>query len=174
MAPIAFYDSNPGPFDTVAGTYPAAAEYAVLYADTSLEPGYRPQPNPRIPHVRFNTRRGGADAAKYAGACDYEPGNVAFVGDNLAAWATGRNGLELRARVYASRANVPAALAQVALLPNVWWWIPTLDNNPHWTPALIVESIKAMTGAVILADRIWGIQWGTNQSYDTSYLFAEW
>lgn len=176
MAPVEFYDSNPGPFDTNPGHYPPGAQYAMLYADTSLEPGYRPQPERGVPHVRYITRRGGADAARYAGAADYEPGNVVFEGDNLGAWAGGRNGSGLKARIYVDRSNVALAFDQVQHLSNIWWWIPTLDNNPHWTPATIVASVRASSGITLPEDRIWGIQWGKAELvlWDTSYLFGQW
>ena len=171
---VRFYDSRPGPFDTIPGNYPPGAEYAVLYADTSLEPGYLPQPNPGIPNVRYNTRRGGAAASAYAGACDFESGNVAYEGNNLRDWAQGRNAKSLRARTYCNRSDVRFAFPQVGNLQNNYWWIATLDNNPHWTPQLIVESIFAITRIELPADRIWGIQWGNNDQFDTSYLFLDW
>ena len=169
-----FYDSNPGPFDTIPGHYPPGAEYAALYADTSLEPGYHPQPNPGIRNVRYITRRGGDPAAVYAGLADYEQGNVVYEGGNLGAWAAGRNSRSFKARVYCNRSDVEKAYPQVRELPNVYWWIATLDNSPHWTPALIVASIRAITGISLDPGRIWGVQWGTNDLYDTSTLFGDW
>jgi hypothetical protein len=68
---------------------------------------------------------------------------------------------------------VHPAFAQVEQM-DVWWWISTLDNNPHWTPELIVRSVRAITGITLPPDRIWSIQWGTNNHYDTSDLFAKW
>lgn len=168
-----FYDSNPGPYDTVPGDYPKGASYAVLYADTSLEPGYRPQPNPGIPNVRYNTRRGGLEAAAYAGAIDFEYGNVAYVGNNLQQWAQGRAASRHRARVYCNRSDVAVAWPQVGHLP-VEWWIATDDNNPGWNPDLIVASVRAIARVDLAPEDIWGIQWGTNNTFDTSYLTSEW
>lgn len=172
--PAEFYDSNPGPFDTIPGHYPPGAKAAMLYADTSLEPGRRPQPNPGVEAVRYITRRGGPAAAAYAGAADYELGNVVFEGDNLRTWAQARGAGGWRARVYASRSDMARAYGQVGHLPNVVWWIPTLDNNPHWTPALIVASVRAVSAVSLPEDAVWAVQWGTNDLYDTSYLFGEW
>jgi hypothetical protein len=62
---------------------------------------------------------------------------------------------------------VHPAFAQVEQM-DVWWWISTLDNKPHWTPELIVRSVRAITGITLPPDRIWSIQWGTNNRYDTS------
>jgi hypothetical protein len=169
-----FYDSNPGDFDTDPGHYPAGAERAVLYADTSVEAGYRPQPNPGVPLVRFNTRRGGAEAAPYAGVCDYEAHNLAYSPGRLGAWAAEREVLKKRARVYCNRSDVRFAWPQVGHLPNVVWWIAVLDNNPHWTPELVVASVRAVTGIALPAGAVWGIQWGNNPSWDTSYLTGTW
>lgn len=171
---VEFYDSNPGPFDTVPGRYPPGAQYAALYADTSLEPGYRPQPNPGIPNVRYITRRGGDAAAAYAGLADYENGNVVYTGYALEQWAAGRNNRGYKARVYCSRSDVRNAYAQVHSLPNVWWWIATLDNNPHWTAASVARSVAAVSGVVLDPARIWAVQWGTNDLWDTSDLFGDW
>lgn len=179
MTPVKFYDSDPGDFDNTPAKVPLGAQYTMLYADTSLEFGYRPQGNPGVPNVRYITRRGNTaseDAARYAGAADYEQGNLVYGGGRLGAWAAARNSLGLRARVYCDRADVATAHPQLKGLSNIEWWIATLDNNPHWTPALIVESVEAVSGVVIPADLIWGIQWGRagQGGYDTSYLFGEW
>jgi hypothetical protein len=174
VSPVEFYDSSPGPFDTLPGEYPDGAAYAAAYADTSLEAGYRPQPAHGIPHLRYITRRGGSAAAAYAGICDYERGNLSYEGGNLGAWAQERIAGRHRARVYCDRSDVTGAYEQVAHLDGVEWWIATLDNNPHWTPALIVASVRAITGIQLGEDAIWGIQWGTNSRYDTSYLTSTW
>lgn len=176
MAFAEFYDSNPGDFDTDPGHYPPGAQRAVLYADTSVEAGYRPQPNPGVPLVRYNTRRAGAEAAPYAGVCDYEAHNLAYSPGRLGAWAHERNALHMRARVYCNRSDVATAFPQVDGLGNVSWWIATLDNNPHWTPELIVASVRAVTGKVIAPEAVWGIQWGNGEvtGYDTSYLTGTW
>jgi hypothetical protein len=53
-----------------------------------------------------------------------------------------------------------------------------VDQHPREQPALdpelIVRSVRAITGITLPPDRIWSIQWGTNNRYDTSDLFAKW
>jgi hypothetical protein len=161
-----FYDSAPA-------EWPAGAADVALYADSSLQPGYDPQLSPAV-FKRYITRRGGAAAAAYAGIADFEAGNLVFTGDLLREWAAARLAAGHRARVYCNRTDVHTATAQLGDQPAVEWWIATLDNNPHWTPALIVASVRAVTGITLAEDRIWGIQWGTNAAYDTSYLTGRW
>lgn len=167
-----FYDSYPGDQDNIPGNYPRGAKYAALYADTSLEPGYRPQPNPGVPNVRYITRRGGDEAAAYAGLADFERGNLVDNPLQLQTWAEGRVSRGLRFRVYCSRSGVKLAYPLVKTL-NPLWWIATLDNDSRWDPASIVSSVRAVTGVTLDPESVWGIQWGTGP-WDTSYLTGEW
>jgi hypothetical protein len=156
-------------FDSAPRVFPPGARYAALYADGDFK---QPHP-PGIPNVRWITVDGGAAAAAYAGIIDFERGNPAYLGAALGDYAGARIRAGHKARVYCNRSDVHPAFAQVDHM-DVWWWIATLDNSPHWTPKLIVASVRAMTGITLPVDRIWGVQWGTNSRYDTSYLFAEW
>ena len=159
---IEFYDSAPQVF-------PSGAQYAALYADGDFK-----QRQPAgIPHARWITVDGGTAAAAYAGIADFETGNPVYLSSALYAWADQRVRDGHRFRPYCNRSDFARAHAQVGHLGPAWW-IATLDNNPHWTPALITASLKAMTGIVVDPAAIWGIQWGTNSRYDTSYLFGEW
>ena len=157
-----FYDSAPQIF-------PHGAEYAALYADGDFK-----QRQPAgIPNVRWITVDGGAVAAEYAGIADFETGNPVYDGSQLHDWAAARHASGHRFRPYCNRSDFHRAYSQVAEFGPAWW-IATLDNNPHWTPDLICQSLKAVSGITVEPSTIWGIQWGTNSRYDTSYLFGEW
>jgi hypothetical protein len=161
-------------YDSITGQWPQGAQYAALYYDSSVDgDGFKPQRS-TIPHQRWITRRGGPDAALHAGIADFELHNLVYSGNNLATWAEARLASQWRARTYCNRWDVSRAWPQVGHLANSYWWIATLDNNPHWTPAGIVASVRAITGITLPVDRVWGVQWGTNPAYDTSTLFGEW
>lgn len=164
MTAIEFYDSAPGIF-------PQGAQYAALYADGDFNQGGQ---FGHIPNRRWISVIGGAAAAAYAGIVDFEQGNPVFFTPNaLHDWAFQRKSAGHRFRVYSDRSNVHAAFQQVASL-DPEWWIATDDNNPHWTPALIVASVRAISGVTLSEQSIWGIQWGSNNRYDTSYLTGQW
>jgi hypothetical protein len=164
MAPVEFYDSAPGVF-------PPGTQYAALYADGEFSQAGRFN---NIPNRRWITVLGGDASADYAGIADFESGNpVFFDAGALGAWARGRKSRGFRFRTYCNRSDFHAAYQQVGTL-GAEWWIATLDNNPHWTPAAIVASLKAISGIAVDPATIWGVQWGTNSRYDTSYLFGQW
>lgn len=160
-------------YDSISGQWPAGAQYAALYFDSSLNDGFQPQKS-TIPNQRWITRRGGAAAAANTGIADYEQGNLVYEGDLLAGWAEARQAAGYRSRTYCNVSDVHHAFPQVGGLPGNVWWIATLDNDPRWTPDKITARIRAVTGIAIAPEAIWGIQWGTNNRYDTSTLFGEW
>jgi hypothetical protein len=149
---------------------------ACVYADGaySAVPD-RPEVLSRFAAVRWITVLGGSDAARYAGCCDYEQGNAAFGGTKLRDWAEQRKAMGCRARVYSDRANLSAAHAHVGDLPNVLYWVATLDNQP-WTAASLAADIHRNYGVTIPASLIWANQnkGGQNALYDQSTLFARW
>jgi hypothetical protein len=164
--PVEFYDS-------ISAKWPEGASHVALYYDSSIDgDGFKPQ-HSGAPYQRWITRRGGKDAAAHTGAADYESGNLVFEGNNLGTWAHERVALGYRFRVYCQRSNLHLALPQLHGL-NPVWWIPTLDGNEGWTPNELSDNILRQYGISIAPASIWGIQWGTNDNYDTSSLWGEW
>jgi hypothetical protein len=149
-----FYDS------TQPEKIPAGA-HACLYFDGDYKAILTPAQAERFKAIRWITVLGGAAAAAHTGVIDFEKGNAAFDGDNLREWAEAREAMGCRARVYTDLANLPAARKQVAGLPNVVFWLATLDGNK--LHASYIEDL-------------WGVQYagGETADYDTSVLYGTW
>jgi hypothetical protein len=129
----------------------------------------------RFGSVRRITVIGGAAAAAHAGIADWEPGNAVFEGDALRQWALARKVMNCRARTYTDRANLQDALNLVGDLPNVVFWVSTLDGKQWSVPDLLAD-IDAIDHVVLPVDRLWAIQWkgGPSAAYDTSELAGAW
>lgn len=128
----------------------------------------------RFSAVRWITVLGGGAAAAGAGCCDYEQGNPAFDGPSLREWALARQAMDCRARVYTDLSNAPSAHAKVGDLPNVVWWVSTLDGK-QLTAAQIVKAV-ATFGVTLAEKAIWALQYegGMTAKYDTSILLGTW
>jgi hypothetical protein len=160
------------------GLIPAGTR-ACLYLDGRY--AVTPEQAKRFGPRRWITVLGGGAAAGGAGCIDYETGNLAYEGAQLWVWAQERRAMNCRARVYCSRADAARAHAAVGALPNVVWWIATLDGDDAWTAERMAASLASgdggsVTPVVIPAERIWGIQWkgGPSASYDESVLTGAW
>jgi hypothetical protein len=166
-APAIFYDSARW------GLIPSGSD-ALLYWDGRYAP-------PASEIKRFGrTRRitvlGGAFAAAHAGAIDFEAGNAAYeIKGRLREWAEARKTMDCRARVYCNRSDLPKAHSLVGDLPNVCWWVATLDNK-RWTLAEIAANILTEARLRIDPERIWAVQYagGMTAKYDVSLLMGDW
>jgi hypothetical protein len=158
-------------YDSASQRFPAGAEYVALYGDGDYKaPASMAR---RFPHVRRITVLG--DYAT-CGIADWEAGNAVFRGGTLRAWIEGRRRMNCLARVYCDRGNAEEALQQAAGMPNVRWWISTLDGNPHWTAGELALDLAQNWHAPIAPDILWGVQFagGMTADYDTSTLFGAW
>ena len=147
-----FYDST-RPAEIPAGSH------ACLYFDGDYKATL--EEAARFAATRWITVLGGAAAAAHTGCADYEQGNPVFDGTALREWAEARKAMNCRARVYTDLANLGKAMAQVEGLPNVVWWLATLDGNKlHAT----------------YIERLWGVQYagGPDAAFDTSVLYGTW
>jgi hypothetical protein len=144
-----FYDS------TQPEKIPAGAD-ALLYGDGDYKA--TAEQAKRFTAVRWITVLGSPEC----GAADYESGNKVFGPGKLRAWAIARRAMGCRARVYTDLANLAAARAEVGGLPNVVWWLATLDGD------------KLSAGYEGLP--VWAVQYegGETAPYDTSVLYGEW
>jgi hypothetical protein len=129
----------------------------------------------RFGMTRFITVIGGTAAAAHAGIADWEAGNAVYEGDALRQWALARKAMNCRARVYCDRANLQDALNLAGDLPNVIFWLSTLDGK-QWTAADLLADIDAVDHVVLPVDRLWAIQWqgGPSAPYDESILCGAW
>lgn len=167
MPPAIFYDA------VTPANIPRGA-YACLYMDGR----YRASPVQalRFAKTRWITVLGGAAAAADAGCADFEEGNSVFSTPGaLRAWALERKAMNCRARIYCDRANLFRAWEEVGGLPNVVWWISTLDDNPRWTAAELAAEAAAR-GVRLNVDEFWAVQYagGEHAAYDTSRLYGVW
>lgn len=159
-----FYDS------TRPGLIPARAP-ALLYYDGRYRATAAAAK--RFSLVRWITIAGGAPAADHTGVIDFEPGNLAFEGNQLREWAQARQAMKCRARVYTDLANAAAAHERVGDLPNVVYWLAAY--GPKLTAGQVVTVLRAR-GADVAEARIWGLQFagGVLAAYDTSVLYGAW
>jgi hypothetical protein len=178
VAVAIFKDDTPGGsvttffYDSASpGKIPAGAR-ACLYSDGEFVP--TPAEVKRLGPVRWITVLGGASAAARAGCIDFETGNEAYVGAQLRQWALARKAMNCRARVYCNFSDSPKAHAQVSDLPNVVWWLATLDG--HQMTAEQVVTRLAEFGVHVGTDRIWGQQYqgGPTAPFDVSQLLGVW
>lgn len=155
-------------YDSADREFPAAARYVCLYADGDY--AVRPADSTRWPHVRWITVLGGENAARYAGALDWEKGNRAFTGTELRDWAAERKAMGCLARVYVDLANLEQAHKDVAGLDNVRWWLAS------WGEKRTAAELAAATGGLIKAETVWGQQFAgdTTGGYDSSVLLGTW
>ena len=160
-----FYDS------ARPGLIPAGA-HACLYYDGEFTPTEAEVK--RLGPVRWITVLGGAGAAAHTGCIDFETGNEAYVGDQLRQWAVGRKAMNCRARVYCNFSDSAKAHAQVGDLPNVVWWLATLDGH-QLTAGQVVERL-AEFGVHVGEDKIWAQQYqgGPSAPFDESILLGAW
>ena len=158
-------------YDSASQQFPAGAEYVALYGDGDFTAP--PSVARRFPHVRRITVLG--DYAT-CGIADWELGNAVFRTGVLRSWAEGRRRMNCLARVYADRSNAAEALDLVGAMPNVRFWISTLDNNPHWTAEELAADLRDNWHADIAAADLWGVQFagGMTAAFDTSSLFGAW
>jgi hypothetical protein len=156
------------------GLIPAGAD-AALYADGRYSLTQQQADAHPFGAVRWITVLGGASAAAHAGIADWESGNAVFTGDALRQWALARKAMDCRARVYCDRANLQDALNLVGDLPNVIFWLSTLDGK-QWTAADLLADIDAVEHVVLPAERLWAIQWkgGPSAPFDQSVLCGAW
>lgn len=164
-----FYDS------ARFGLIPAGSD-AALYVDGRFAV-------PAADWGRFGKTRGitvigGASAAAHAGAIDFELYNPAFSGDGLREWALARKAMNCRARVYIDRANLQRAKNLVGDLPNVCYWVSTLqlDNGRQWTVTDLIADIFAVEHVMLTPEVVWAVQFagGMTAAYDTSLLLGDW
>ena len=158
-------------YDSASQRFPDDAEYVALYGDGEFRAPL--SVGRRFPHVRYITVLG--DYAT-CGIADWELGNAVFRSGVLRTWAEGRRRMNCLARVYCDRANSEEALSQVAGMPNVRFWVSTLDNNPHWTADELAADLRDNWHADIAAADLWGVQFagGMTADWDTSLLFGTW
>jgi hypothetical protein len=145
---------------------------ALLYMDGRY--AATPADARRFSAVRWITVLGGTAAARSAGAIDFEAGNEAFTGEQLREFVIERQAMNCRARVYCDRANLAAAYARVHDLPNVCYWISTLDGK-KWTAAELAANLPAY-GVKLAEPQLWAVQYegGPTAAYDTSLLLGAW
>lgn len=160
-----FYDS------ARFGLIPAGSD-AMLYADGRYQA--TTEDARRFNRVRWITVLGGAAAAARTGAIDYERGNLAYEGSQLRDWATARQAMGCRARVYCNRSDLPRAMSAVAGLPKVCWWLATLDGNLRSAAELAADILEL--GITLAEEKLWACQYagGMTAEYDTSVLYGEW
>jgi hypothetical protein len=162
-----FYDS------ARSGLIPTGAD-AALYVDGRYK--VTPQQAKRFGRTRWITVLGGSAVAAEAGAADFEAGNsVHDIPGKLRSWALERQAMNCRARVYCDRADLGKALSLVGDLPNVCFWLATLDGKP-WDAAELLAEIKAAYRIALKLERLWGIQYegGMTAPYDKSILVGAW
>lgn len=74
------------------------------------------------------------------------------------------------ATVYANRSSLPLILAALGQRrPRLW--IATLDNHP-WVPEELAADLRAREHVTVDPARIWAIQNGKHDGYDTSVVFG--
>jgi hypothetical protein len=153
------------------GLIPAGAR-AMLYVDGRY--AATPADAKRFSAVRWITIAGGASSAAKAGAIDYEPGNLAFEGNQLREFAVARRAMNCRARVYCNLTDLPSAHSKASDLSNVVWWLATLDGHP----ANVAEMVTAARGrdVKLAPGQLWANQYagGPAAAYDTSVLLGVW
>lgn len=161
-----FYDS------ARSGLIPSGAAACVYYDGRYA---ITPAQARRFSRVRWITIAGGAAAAAHTGAIDYENGNLAYEGSQLADWATARKAMNCRARVYCSRSDLERAHPLVGHMGNVVWWIATLDGDQR-SEADMLANIAAETGIHLAPGTLWAQQWngGVDAPFDESVLFGTW
>ena len=114
--------------------------------------------------------------AAYAGIADYEDGDAAkSVPGALREWAAERREMNCLARGYADRSDLPEMHRLIGDLPNVRYWVSTLDDK-QWTVEELVADILAVEGLKLDPALIWGIQieGGPTAPFDRSLLTAAW
>lgn len=151
-------------YDSVRWAMIPAGADACLYSDGRWKAP--PDAAHRFRRVRWITVLGD----KGSGCGDYEPGNDLFeIPGRLRTWAEGRKAGGWRARVYTDRDNFGSAHAAVGDLPNVRYWVATLDGIPK-TAAELGAELRIDPGLV------WAQQFagGINAPYDTSALLGTW
>jgi hypothetical protein len=155
-------------YDSAGGHFPAGATHVALYADGDFP--FNVARSAEFRYVRWITVLGGTDAARYAGALDWEKGNQAFTGNELHDWAAGRKAMNCLARIYVDLANLEQAHKDVDGLDNVRWWIAS------WGEKRTAAELAAASGGLIKAETIWGQQFqgDTTGGYDTSVLLSDW
>lgn len=95
------------------------------------------------------------------GIADFEQGNEVYSKPGaLRAFVQGRKSMNVRARVYCNRSNLPTVRSELEGLEYLVW-LSTLDGNKlsaGYTPGL------------------WGVQYagGLTAAYDTSVLYGVW
>jgi hypothetical protein len=170
--PQRFYDSAEWP------ELPPPPRWGMLYRDGRFAAFQQPH---QFARYRWITVTGDY---RHAGAADWLPDNRF----DLAEYVDGRRQMGVRARVYVARSKARAALDALGYpraghlwtYPGLYYWIPTLDGRPGWTPQSITADLATNWDAPIPAGRIWAIQWGqepelgAGAAYDVSNLFGEW
>lgn len=145
---ILFYDS------VKPAGIPTYARYACLYSDGKYAASVAD--TKRFSRVRWITVTGNW---KTSGIADFEKGNPVFdKPDALRAWVAGRIAMNVRARVYTDRTNLPVVRERLDGLEYLVW-LATLDNDklkPDYT------------------ENLWAVQFDGNADYDTSVLYGEW
>jgi hypothetical protein len=149
------------------GLIPAGAD-ALLYGDGRY--AATAADAKRFKAVRWITVLGSPEC----GAADYEQGNRVFDAGVLRTWAEARKAMGCRARVYTDLANLALAHSLIGDLPNVCWWISTLDNVQR-TAGEVLELARAR-GVTLAPDTLWAQQWkgGPDAPYDESVLLGTW
>lgn len=151
-----------------------AGSHAALYYDGKYK--VSDEQAKRFAAVRWITVLGGAAVAANAGAADWEAGNEVFSRTGaLRDFVLARQAMGARARVYVNRSSLPAAHAQVGDLPNVVWWISTLDNK-QWTAPELLADVAVTEKITLPVARLWAIQWkgGPFAFFDESLLTGTW
>jgi hypothetical protein len=160
-------------YDAVTPANIPAGAYACLYYDGLYKAS--PEQARRFKATRWITVEGGAAAAAGAGCADFEAGNpVHDVSGRLTEWASERQAMKCRARVYCNRSDLPRALDAAGDLSCVSFWIATLDNK-QWSAPELVADILAL-GVTLAEDRLWAVQYagGMTAKFDTSLLYGTW
>jgi hypothetical protein len=156
-----FYDSSRW------GLIPAGAR-ALLYGDGRF--AVTQAQSRRFTAVRWITVFGSADC----GAADFENGNSVFEGAALRNWAEARKAMGCRARVYTDFANLATAHGRVGDMPNVVYWLATLDG----VVANVTELAETARehGVTLTPEQIWAVQYkgGPTAPYDESLLLGIW
>jgi hypothetical protein len=144
-------------YDSIDPAKIPAGSHALVYYDGKY--AAKPSQVKRFKATRWITVLGNYE---HAGIADYEAGNEVFSkGGALRAWCEGRLRMDCRARVYCDRSNYEEAHSLVGDLPNVVWWIGTLDGNRL---------------SATYVPKLWAVQFagGPTSDVDTSVLYGTW